>query len=134
MHYKTMNKIALKAFPQYDKPNFSLYNLPKAKRKVIMAIGATTDFVDKIESIMAVVKCDKPKFYATAVNLCGGVIGGLSRNGVIKATGTTKEVMVCIDDNLYRKCEIKEWELALPKEDLQAIVSATLEYLYNLTV
>jgi hypothetical protein len=42
--------------------------------------------------------------------------------------------MVCIDDNLYRKCEIKEWELALPKEDLQAIVSATLEYLYNLTV
>ena len=134
MHYKTMNKIALKAFPQYDQPNFSIYNLPKATRKVIMAIGATTDFVDKVESIMAVVKCDKPKFYATDVNLCGGVIGGLSRNGVIKATGTTKEVMVCIDDNLFRKCEIKEWELALPKEDLQAIVSATLEYLYNLTV
>jgi hypothetical protein len=42
--------------------------------------------------------------------------------------------MVCIDDNLYRKCEIKEWELALPKEDIQAIVNATLEYLYNLTV
>ena len=99
-----------------------------------MAIGATTDFVDKVESIMAVVKCDKPKFYATDVDLCGGTIGGLSRNGVIKATGTTKEVMVCVGDDLYRKCEIKEWELALPKEDLQAIVSATLEYLYNLTV
>ena len=42
--------------------------------------------------------------------------------------------MVCVGDDLYRKCEIKEWELALPKEDLQAIVSATLEYLYNLTV
>ena len=134
MYYKTMNEIALKAFPQYNVPNFSIYNLPKAKRKVIMAIGDTTDLLGKIESIMAVVKCDKPKFYANEVDLCGGSIGGLSRNGVVKATGTTKEVMVCVGDDLYRKCEIKEWELALPKEDIQAIVSATLEYLYNLTV
>jgi hypothetical protein len=29
---------------------------------------------------------------------------------------------------------MKEWELDLPKEDIQAIVNATLEYLYNLTV
>lgn len=135
MHYKTINKIALKAFPQYNNtPQFSIYNVPRAKRKVLVAIANTTDLVDKIESIMAVVKCDKPKFYANEVDLCGGSIGGLSRNGVVKATGTTKEVMVCVGDDLYRKCEIKEWELALPKEDLQAIVSATLEYLYNLTV
>jgi hypothetical protein len=134
MYYKTMNKIALKAFPQYNKPDFSIYDLPSAQQQVVRAIGDTTDLLGKIESIMAVMKCDKPKFYANEVDLCGGSIGGLSRNGVVKATGTVKEIMVCIDDNLYRKCEIKEWELALPKEDLQAIVSATLEYLYNLTV
>ncbi len=134
MYYKTMNKIAFKAFPQYDKSQFSVYCLPKAQQQVIFAIGNTTDFVGKIDSIMAVVKCDKPKFYATDVDLCGGTINGLSRNGIIKPTGTTKEVMMRVGDNLYRKCEIKEWELALPREDLKAIVDATLEYLYNLTV
>ena len=59
---------------------------------------------------------NKPFFSADLFGACpelGGWVNGLSIWGIIKETGNVREVMVQIDGDLYRKCEIKEWEPAL---------------------
>lgn len=59
---------------------------------------------------------NKPFFGADLFGACpelGGWVNGLSIWGIIKETGNVREIMVQIDGDLYRKCPIKEWELAL---------------------
>lgn len=52
----------------------------------------------------------------------GGWMNGLSVWGIIKETGNVREIMVQIDGDLYRKCPIKEWTLAIPSEELAVFV------------
>lgn len=51
-------------------------------------------------------------FYASDVGLSGGAMAGLSRHGLIKPTGRTKETWYQVDDETMKKGEIKEWMLA----------------------
>ena len=52
----------------------------------------------------------------------GGWMNGLSVWGIIKETGNVREIMVQVDGDLYRKCPIKEWTLAIPAEELAVFV------------
>ncbi len=52
----------------------------------------------------------------------GGWMNGLSVWGIIKETGNVREIMVQVDGDLYRKCPIKEWALAIPAEELAVFV------------
>ena len=52
----------------------------------------------------------------------GGWMNGLSVWGIIKETGNVREIMVQVDGDLYRKCPIKEWTLAIPAEELSVFV------------
>ena len=56
-----------------------------------------------------------PKFYAAELNLAGGTLSGLRAAGLIKPTGEVKYEFIKVDDydELYRKVEINEWELAI---------------------
>ena len=69
---------------------------------------------------------NKPFFGADLFGACpelGGWVNGLSIWGIIKETGNVREVMVQIDGDLYRKCPIKEWELAIPADLLSLFVN-----------
>lgn len=48
-------------------------------------------------------------FYASDFGLNGGEINGLVVNGLIRPTGQTKNVMIPIDWNIYKKVSAKEW-------------------------
>ena len=60
---------------------------------------------------------DKP-FYASDLfgtsDSLGGIINGLSIHGIIKPTGNVREGMVPMGGDMYRRCEIKEWQLVFP--------------------
>ena len=62
-----------------------------------------------------IINGDKP-FYASdlfgASDSLGGIINGLSINGLIKPTGNVREVMVPLGGDMYHKCQAKEWQLA----------------------
>lgn len=75
---------------------------------------------------------NKPFFGADLFGACpelGGWVNGLSIWGIIKETGNVREVMVQIDGDLYRKCEIKEWEPAFDVHDLRTLLDAVKAYL-----
>lgn len=58
----------------------------------------------------------KRTFYASDFDLCGGTISALQGYGLIQSTGKTKEVFVPVDDELYRKIEVSEWECTILSE------------------
>ena len=51
---------------------------------------------------------EKP-FYASEFHFYGGTMGDLQSHGLVKKTGNYKEIMVEIDENLYKKCKVYEW-------------------------
>lgn len=56
-----------------------------------------------------------PKFYAAELSIASGTLSGLRSAGLIRPTGEKKYEFVKIDDydEIYRKVEINEWELAV---------------------
>lgn len=96
--------------------------------KVAKYVSSHTDHPDfpiigKMAILRTLIENGNKPFYASdllgASEGLGGIVNGLSRNNLIEETGNVREVMVLIDEDIYRKCKVKEWQLALPLEDLQ---------------
>ena len=68
---------------------------------------------------------DKP-FYASDLfgssDSLGGWMNGLDLAGIITHTGNTRTSMVEIKENVYRKCEVKEWKLRDSADFLRDII------------
>ena len=61
-----------------------------------------------IEKVKNFVNPNAP-FYASDYGFSGSDMQSLSYTGIIRPTGNTREVMVEIGDNLYKKVTAKEW-------------------------
>lgn len=68
---------------------------------------------------------DKP-FYASDLfgssDSLGGWMNGLDLAGIITHTGNTRTTMVEISENIFRKCEVKEWKLKDSADLLRDII------------
>ena len=64
-----------------------------------------------LTGLMKVMATTNP-FYASDLNLNGGVVSALSSLNIIQRTGNQKEIMVELGDSgLYKKCFVNEWRL-----------------------
>lgn len=83
-------------------------------------------FTVRLQLLKAIIENgNKPFFGADLFGACpelGGWVNGLSVWGIIKETGNVREVMVQIDGDLYRKCEVKEWEPAFDVSLLRTLL------------
>lgn len=68
---------------------------------------------------------DKP-FYASDLfgssDSLGGWMNGLDLAGIIISTGNTRTSMVEVKENVFRKCEVKEWKLRDSADFLRDII------------
>ena len=55
-------------------------------------------------------------FYATELGLDGGTIAAMAHHNYIRRTGNTKEYMVNLYDDVYKKVSVYEWELVISKD------------------
>lgn len=77
-------------------------------------------------------------FYASDFNLSGSVINAMANRGFIQHTGVTKEIFIHIptynDDNLYKKVEIKQWQIniencAAYKKDVANMIAQLADFI-----
>lgn len=71
---------------------------------------------ETFEAYKEILCSGKRTFYASDFNLNGGTINALQGYGLIQKTGRTKEAFVPVDDELYRKVKIVEWECTILSE------------------
>lgn len=88
--------------------------------------------INTLRTIRKILKCYAVAFYAAELDIKGGTLSGLRSAGIIKPTGNVKYEIVLVDEyeQLYRKVEILEWELAVPRnllEDYYRNFLSTLE-------
>ena len=55
-------------------------------------------------------------FYAADLELNGGTIAAMACYNYIRRTGNTKEYMVNLYDDVYKKVSVYEWELVISKD------------------
>lgn len=84
---------------------------------------AVTTRVQLLNALIA--NGDKP-FYASDLfgfsDSLGGWVNGLTIYGIIVPTGNTRTCMVEIRENIFRKCEVKEWKLKVSADLLRDMV------------
>ena len=104
--------------PQYDVFGY----LSNSKGDIYNIAGILT----RLQLLKTLVANGDSPFYGAdlfgASGSLGGWMNGLSVWGIIKETGNVREIMVQVDGDLYRKCPIKEWTLAIPAEELAVFV------------
>ena len=117
---KVFSALALPSMSQFDHlyeafrtPQYDVFGyLSNSKGDINNITGILT----RLQLLKILVANGEAPFYGSdlfgASCSLGGWMNGLSVWGIIKETGNVREVMVQIDDDLYRKCPIKEWELA----------------------
>ena len=127
---KVISALALPSMSQFDHlfdafrtPQYNVFGyLSNSKGDIYNIVGILT----RLQLLKTLVANGNAPFYGSDLfgSSCalGGWMNGLSVWGIIKETGNVREVMVQIDDDLYRKCPIKEWELAMPVELLSQFV------------
>ena len=127
---KVISALALPSMSQFDHlfdafrtPQYNVFGyLSNSKGDIYNIVGILT----RLQLLKTLVANGNAPFYGSDLfsSSCalGGWMNGLSVWGIIKETGNVREVMVQIDDDLYRKCPIKEWELAMPAELLSQFV------------
>lgn len=71
---------------------------------------------ETFEAYKEILCSGKRTFYADDFDLCGGTINALQRYGLIQSTGRTKDVFIPVDDELYRKVKVLEWECTILSE------------------
>ena len=85
------------------------------------------NFITRIQLLEKIIANGNKPFYGNELfgthYKLGGWMNGLKYNGIIKETGKTKEMMLQIDDKLYRKCEIKEWKINIDTQILHKILN-----------
>ena len=65
----------------------------------------------EIEAIIKLVNVTEP-FYASDYNIAGGTISALDNiYGFVKETGNTKEYLINLYDDMYKKVTVKEWQV-----------------------
>lgn len=65
----------------------------------------------EIEAIIKLVNVTEP-FYASDYDIAGGTIGALDKiYGFVRKTGNTKEYLINLYDDMYKKVTIKEWQV-----------------------
>lgn len=65
----------------------------------------------EIEAIIKLVNVTEP-FYASDYDIAGGTISALDNiYGFVKETGNTKEYLINLYDDMYKKVTVKEWQV-----------------------
>ena len=65
----------------------------------------------EIEAIIKLVNVSEP-FYANDYNIAGGTISALDNiYGFVRETGNTKEYLINLYDDMYKKVTVKEWQV-----------------------
>lgn len=65
----------------------------------------------EIEAIIKLVNVTEP-FYASDYDIAGGTIGALDNiYGFVKETGNTREYLINVYDDMYKKVTVKEWQV-----------------------
>lgn len=110
-------------FEAYRTPQYDVFGyLSNSKGDINNITGILT----RLQLLKILVAHGNAPFYGADLfgSSCslGGWMNGLSAWGIIKETGNVHEVMVQIDGDLYRKCPIKEWKLAIPADLLSQFV------------
>ena len=128
---KVFSALALPSMSQFDHlyeafrtPQYDVFGyLSNSKGDINNISGILT----RLQLLKILVANGEAPFYGSdlfgASCSLGGWMNGLSVWGIIKETGNVREVMVEIDDDLFRKCRIKEWELAIPADLLSLFVN-----------
>jgi hypothetical protein len=105
--------------PQHD---VFLY-LSKSKGDLFNIAGVLT----RLQLLKILAAHGEAPFYGAdlfgASDSLGGWMNGLRSYGIIEETGNVQEVMVQINDDLYRKYSIKEWKLTIPADLLGLFVN-----------
>lgn len=128
---KVFSALALPSMSQFDHlyeafrtPQYDVFGYLSNSKSDINNI---TGILTRLQLLKILVANGEAPFYGSdlfgASCSLGGWMNGLSIWGIIKETGNVREVMVQIDDDLYRKCPIKEWELAIPADLLSLFVN-----------
>ena len=109
-------------FDAYRTPQYNVFGyLSNSKGDIYNIVGILT----RLQLLKTLVAHGNVPFYGSDLfgSSCalGGWMNGLSVWGIIKETGNVREIMVQIDGDLYRKCPIKEWELAFDVALLQTL-------------
>ena len=127
---KVISALSLPSMSQFDHlfdafrtPQYNVFGyLSNSKGDIYNIVGILT----RLQLLKTLVAHGNAPFYGADLfgSSCalGGWMNGLSVWGIIKETGNVREVMVQIDGDLYRKCPIKEWELAMPADLLSQFV------------
>ena len=128
---KVFSALALPSMSQFDHlyeafrtPQYDVFGyLSNSKGDINNITGILT----RLQLLKILVANGEVPFYGSdlfgASCSLGGWMNGLSVWGIIRETGNVREVMVEIGDNLFRKCYIKEWELAIPADLLSLFVN-----------
>ena len=128
---KVFSALALPSMSQFDHlyeafrtPQYDVFGyLSNSKGDINNITGILT----RLQLLKILVANGEAPFYGSdlfgASCSLGGWMNGLSVWGIIKETGNVREVMVEIDDDLYRKCYTKEWKLAIPADLLSLFVN-----------
>lgn len=128
---KVFSALALPSMSQFDHlydafrtPQYDVFGyLSNSKGDINNITGILT----RLQLLKILVAHGEAPFYGSdlfgASCSLGGWMNGLSVWGIIKETGNVREVMVEVGDDLYRKCRIKEWQLAIPADLLSLFVN-----------
>ena len=128
---KVFSALALPSMSQFDHlydafrtPQYDVFGyLSNSKGDINNITGILT----RLQLLKILVANGEAPFYGSdlfgASCSLGGWMNGLSVWGIINETGKVREVMVEMDDDLFRKCRIKEWELAIPADLLSLFVN-----------
>lgn len=123
LDFPSMKKYA-NLYNAFGTPEYNVFGyLSNSKGEIYNAFG----IINRLQLLKHIVENGNKPFFAAdpfGENASlGGWIGGLSVWGIITETGNTREIMVQIDGDLYRKCYIKEWKPAIDAEYLGTLVN-----------
>lgn len=122
---KTISALSLSSMSQF-KHLYESYHTPQYNVFSYLAGGKgdiyniTGGALTRLQLLKILVANGEAPFYGAdlfgASCSLGGWMNGLSVSGIIKETGNEREIMVEMGGDLYRKCSVKEWKLAIPAD------------------
>ena len=101
---------------------YNYYNTDSRVRAIAERYFNRDDLkVSNLKTIKKLLEHETTVFYASDIGFNGGIVNGLRMADIIRETGNKREIFVCIDEyeKLYKKSEIIEWELTIPKDILK---------------
>lgn len=104
-HYKKMYEV-------WDTPEYNVFSyLANSKGECYNVFAILV----RLQLLRALAENGNKPFFAADLfgesESLGGWVNGLGMWNIIKPTGNTREIMIEVDDNLFRKCTVKEWTL-----------------------